>query len=100
MAENRVTIDQATVFDNIGDRQVEFSGELDGELQEFAVQYDVLEALSGGPPVEGEAAALFQRHGSEVEQAAARALARFDGIGRTTISGNDLEQPAGAGLGE
>ena len=92
MAEDRVTIDANTLFDNIDDRQVEFSGEASGDRYDFAVQYDVLEALSAQIP-NGDGVALFQRHVDEIERAAARALARFDGIGRTIVSGNDLEQP-------
>ena len=99
MAENRFTIDPATVFDNIADRQVEFSGTIDEDRYDLAVQYDVLEALSAQIP-NGDAVALFQRHTAEIERAAGRALARFSGIGRTIVSGNDLEQPAGAALGE
>ena len=45
MAEDRVTIDPATVFDNIEDRQIEFSGEASGGTYAFALRYDVLEAL-------------------------------------------------------
>lgn len=92
MAEDRVTIDLATLLDNIGDRQVEFAGEASGERYDFAVQYDVLEALSARIP-DGDGAALVQAHQDEVARAATRALARFDGIGRTIVSGNDLDQP-------
>ncbi|MDT8760480.1 hypothetical protein MZO42_17400 [Sphingomonas psychrotolerans] len=92
MAEDRVTIDLATLLDNIGDRQVEFAGEAGGDRYDFAVQYDVLEALSTRVP-DGDGAALVQVHEDEISRAAARALARFDGIGRTIVSGNDLEQP-------
>ena len=87
-----MTIDWATLFDNIGDRQVDFSGEASGERYDFAVQYDVLEALGAQIP-NGDAVAIAQRHRDELEQAAGRALARFDGIGRTIVSGNDLDQP-------
>lgn len=99
MAEDRITIDAETVFDNIGDRQVDFSGVAGEDRYDLAVQYDVLEALSGQAP-DGDAAALFGLHISEIERAAGRALARGSGIGRTIVSGNDLEQPAGSALGE
>jgi ABC-type xylose transport system substrate-binding protein len=92
MAEDRVTIDTDTLLDNIGDRQVEFSGEASGDRYDFAVQYDVLEALSARIP-DGDGAAIFQQHADEIARAAARALARSDLIGRITVSGNDLEQP-------
>jgi hypothetical protein len=92
MAEDRVTIDFNTVLDNIGDHQVEFTGEASGDRYDFAVQYDVLEALSARVP-DGDGVALLQQYRDDVERAAGRALARFDGIGRTVVSGNDLEQP-------
>ena len=59
----------------------------------------MLEALSAQVP-NGDAIGLFQQHVGEIEKAAGRALARFSGIGRTIVSGNDLEQPAGSDLGE
>ncbi|MBB5709022.1 DUF1488 family protein [Sphingomonas xinjiangensis] len=92
MAEDRVTIDNNTLLDNVGDRQVEFSGEASGERYDFAVQYDVLEALSARIPSD-DAVAIFQQHSSEIERAAARALARYNDTGRVIVSGNDLEQP-------
>jgi hypothetical protein len=92
MAEDRVTIDTGSIFDDSGDHQVEFTGSASDERHEFAVQYDVLEALSARIP-NGDAVALFHRHMAEIEVAAARALARHPGIGRIVVSGNDLEQP-------
>jgi len=99
MAEDRVTIDWDTLLDNIGERQVEFSGEASGERYDFAVQYDVLEALAARVP-DGDGAAMVQLHRGAIERAAARALARFDGIGRTIVSGSDLEQGAPQGARE
>ena len=73
MAEDRVTIDLATLLDNIGDRQVEFTGEASGERYDFAVQYDVLEALSTRIP-DGDGAALVQLHEDEISRAAAKLM--------------------------
>lgn len=98
MAETHVTLDPATLLDNLGDRQVEFSGDASGDRYAFAVQYDVLEALAGRIPDE-DALAITLMHRDAIEQAAGQALARFDGIGRTIVSGNDLDQPA-AGMRE
>lgn len=92
MAEDRVTIDDNTLLDNIGDRQVEFSGEASGDRYDFAVQYDVLEALSARIPSD-DAVAIFQHYAADIERAAARALARYNDVGRVVVSGNDLEQP-------
>lgn len=92
MAEDRVTIDTNTLLDNIGDRQVEFSGEASGDRFDFAVQYDVLEALSARIP-SGDGVAILQQHVGEIERAATRALTRYNDVGRITVSGNDLEQP-------
>lgn len=95
MAEDRVNIDFDTLLDNIGDRQVEFSGWADGERYDFALQYDVLEALNGSVP-DGDGATTFPRHGDAIAVAAGKALARGTGIGRIIVSGNDLDNP---GLG-
>jgi hypothetical protein len=93
MAEDRVTIDLDTLLDNVGDRQIEFTGEASGDNYDFAVQYDVLEALSGRLPIGEDAVPVFVQHRGELEFAAARALARYNDIGRITVSGSDLEQP-------
>jgi len=90
MAEDRVTIDFDTLLDNIGDRQVEFAGTASDERYAFAVQYDVLEALAGQTP-DGDGVAMVQQHHDAIESAAAKALGRADGIGRTIVSGNDLD---------
>jgi hypothetical protein len=89
MAEDRVTIDFDTLLDNEGERQVEFSGSASGEAGEFAVQYDVLEALSGHAP-DGDGAALLRLHADAIALAAGKALARGNGIGRIVVSGSDI----------
>ena len=50
MAEDRLTIDTATIDDNTDQRRVEFDAEVSGERYRFAVQYDVLEALAAYRP--------------------------------------------------
>ena len=89
MAEDRVTIDRATVFDNIGDRQVEFRGEASGELYDFALRYEVLEELTGSRPIEN-AHALFEQVADQIETISANALARNIDQERVIVSGNDL----------
>ena len=80
MAEDRASIDGATILYNVEDRQVEFSAEVGGDWYEFALHYAVLEAL-GGAQIDdaGDATALFDRFRDEVEEAAAKALARAPG---------------------
>jgi hypothetical protein len=93
-AEERVMakleIDDASVLDNVDERQVEFAGEVDGEEHQFAVQYDLLEALSGDAP-DGDAVDSFRRFEDEIADAALAALARGDDRGLVIVSENDLE---------
>lgn len=86
---NRLEIDNASLFDNEEERQVEFSGEVDGDEVQFAVQYDVLEALSGDAP-DGEALDVFRRLIDPVSDAALSALARDDDAELVIVSENDL----------
>lgn len=88
MAESHVTIDPATVFDNVQDRQIEFAGEASGDLYDFALRYDVLEALAGAVPTDPVAA--FDLHAAAVERAATAALARDPDQPRIVVSENDL----------
>jgi len=88
MAEDRVTIDQTTVFDNVADRQVEFTGEASGERYAFALRYDVLEAIGGGEPT--APVQLFQHHRARIQTLAADALARDPDQETIVISENDL----------
>lgn len=88
MAEDRVTIDADTVFDNIQDRQIEFTGEASGDRYAFALRYDVLEALAGDATF--DAVPLFQRHRARVQTLAADALARDPDQALIVISENDL----------
>ena len=89
MAEDRLTIDDASVFDNDNERQVEFAAEVDGERRAFAAQYDLLRALAAEEP-EGRAAALFRQHAAWIATIGTRALARDMDADMVVISENDL----------
>lgn len=91
MAEDRVTIDTTTLLNDLDERHVEFDGEASGETHRFAVQYDVLEALSGDVPEDDEAVLLVQRHADEIADFAATALARDPDQELVVISENDME---------
>lgn len=93
MAADRMTIDEGTIFDNIDAQQVEFTAEVDDDSYEFAVQYDVLEALSGDAP-DGDAEATFTRFSGPIAEAGLVALARDGDQSVVVISENDLEQAA------
>ncbi|MBI0476489.1 DUF1488 family protein [Sphingomonas sp. MA1305] len=88
MAESHVTIDTATVFDNVDERQIEFAGEASGERYDFALRYDVLEALAGAVPT--DPLPVFQLHSAAAERAATAALARDPDQERIVVSENDL----------
>lgn len=91
MTADRLTIDEGTIIDNIDAAQVEFSAEIDGEDYEFAVQYDVLEALSGDAP-DGDAEETFMRFSDTIANAGLVALGRGTDQNIILISENDLEQ--------
>ena len=90
MAEETLTVVSGTVEDNVSDRQVEFVGELDGEEYQFAVQYDLLEALSGDVPY-GDAVDLFDRYSDDILDAALSALGRDMEQAVVVVSENDLD---------
>ena len=98
MADNGLTIDTKSFFDNPADRQVEFRGEVDGEVYSFAARYAVIEALSGGHvgerPVEAFAAVQ-----DEVARAGLIALARSDGNDLVIVDERDLDQTASTAPG-
>ena len=91
MPADKLTIDDGTVFDNIDAKQVEFSAEIDEEAYEFAVQYDVLEALSGDAP-DGDAQETFTRYSDTIAEAGLVALRRDADQTVIVISEHDLEQ--------
>ncbi|ONF95521.1 hypothetical protein [Sphingomonas jeddahensis] len=90
MANSQLDIDTATVLDNIDAELVEFTGEVDGDDYEFAVQYDLLEALSGDRP-DGDAADMFNRFIDQVTEAALSALSRNSDANPIIVSEADLE---------
>ena len=87
---DRLDIDDSSIFDNLDEQQVEFSGEVDGESYDFAVLYDVLEALSGDAP-DGDAVATFNRFVDPISDAALAALGRDETQELVIVSENDLE---------
>ncbi|USU08071.1 DUF1488 family protein [Sphingomonadaceae bacterium OTU29MARTA1] len=91
MAADKLDIDIASVQDNPTERQVEFSGEVDADEVQFAVQYDVLEALSGDAPEDDDAIEMFNRFSDEIAEAGLSALARNPDQTVVVISENDLE---------
>lgn len=87
---DRLDIDKASIFDNLEEQQVEFSGEVAGDEFQFAVQYDVLEALSGDAP-DGDAVDTFEQFVDPISDAALAALARESDQPVVIISENDLD---------
>jgi hypothetical protein len=90
MAADKIDIDLASAFDNIDERLVEFTAEVDGEEYQFGVQYAVLEALSGDVP-EDDAIEMFTRFSDTIGEAGLVALRRDDSADLIVISENDLE---------
>ncbi|HEU0043171.1 DUF1488 family protein [Sphingomonas sp.] len=86
---DRLDIDNSSLFDNVEEQQIEFSGEVDGDEYQFAVQYDVLEALSGDAP-EDDALDLFNQFVDPISDAALAALARDTDQTIVIVSENDL----------
>ena len=90
MAADKMEIDLSTVLDNTHESVVEFSAEVDGDEYEFAVQYAVLEALSGDAP-EDDAVEMFNLFSDAIADAGLVALARNSDQALIVISENDLE---------
>jgi len=90
MAAPSLEIDNSSILDNIDERQVEFDAEVDGDEYQFAVQYDVLEALTGDAP-DGDAVDTFNRFIDPISDAALSALARDSDQPIIVISENDLD---------
>ena len=90
VAADKMDIDLSTLLDNDREQQVEFTGEVDGDEYEFAVQYAVLEALSGDAP-EDDAIDMFNRFSDTIAEAGLVALARDSDPALIVISENDLE---------
>lgn len=87
---DRLDIDNASVLDNLDEQQIEFSGEVDHDEYQFAVQYDLLEALSGDAP-DGDVVDTFNRFLDPITDAALSALARDRDQAIIIVSENDLE---------
>ena len=90
MPADRLIIDMSSVSDNLEAQQVEFTGEVDDDEYDFAVRYDVLEALSGDAP-DGDAEEIFSRFSDTIAEAGLVALARDESANVVVISENDLE---------
>lgn len=89
MPDTGLTIDTSTLMDNPTDFQVEFTGTVDGEQQQFAVKYSALEALAG-QQVADDALAAAQAHQDKLAGAAGNAMGRGQGSDVVTISEADL----------
>ena len=90
MPTDRLTIDMSTVSDNRKAQLVEFTAEIDDDEYDFAVQYGVLEALSGDAP-DDDAEELFIRVSDEIAEAALVSLRRDPDVNIIMVSENDLE---------
>ncbi len=90
MAADKMDILHSSILDNEDERLVEFQGEVDGDEYQFAVQYAVLEALSGDAP-EDDAVEQFNRFEDQIAEAGLVALARNSDQAMIVISENDLE---------
>jgi len=90
MAADRLTIDTATVFDNVDDRRVEFAADIGDQRRAFAAQYDLLEALGAEVP-DDRAVAVFRKHVDTISAIGAKALARNEDEELVVISENDLD---------
>ena len=89
MAADRLTIDPATVFDNVEQARVEFAADAGDDRYAFAVLYDTLRALSGIDPVT-EPVALFHQYRDRIAEIGTTALARDPAQTLVVISENDL----------
>ena len=90
MPADKMDIDTSSILDNPDEQLVEFTGEVDGDEYEFAVQYAVLEALSGDAP-DDDAVDMFNMFSDTIADAGLVALARNSDQALIVISENDLE---------
>jgi hypothetical protein len=86
----RLEIDQASVTDNDVERQVEFTGELDGDERDFAVKYAVLKELSGDEP-EDDALEMFERFSDEIVDVCIEAALHKPSANVVIIDEGDLQ---------
>ena len=87
---SRLEIDQASITDNDVARQIEFTGEIDGDDRDFAVKYAVLKELSGDDP-EDDALEMFERFSDELVDICFEAAAKRPSADVITIDEGDLE---------
>lgn len=87
----QIEIDTSSIFDNEDQKQVEFSGEVDGDEYQFSVRYSVLEAIGGDAP-DGDAEIIFNQFIDIIRDAALASLARNSDRETIVISENDLDQ--------
>jgi hypothetical protein len=90
MAADKMDIIHSSILDNDDEKLVEFMAEVDGDEYQFAVQYAVLEALSGDAP-DDDAVDQFNRFDDAIAEAGLVALARNSDQAMIVISENDLE---------
>lgn len=87
---SRLQIDQASVTDNDKAKQIEFTGEIDGDEYDFAVKYAVLKELSGDEP-ENDGLELFERFSDEILEVCADLALKRPGAGVVIVDEDDLE---------
>ena len=87
---SRLVIDQASLTDNDRQKQVEFTGEIDGDDRDFAVKYAVLKELSGDEP-EDDALELFERFSDEIVDVCAEMAAAKPNAALIVVDEDDLE---------
>ena len=87
---NSLEIDQSSVVDNDVEKQIEFTGEFDGDEYEFAVKYAVLKELSGDEPAD-DGIELFHRFNDDIIDACLAAIERKPSATTVVVDENDLE---------
>lgn len=87
---SRLQIDQASVTDNDKVKQIEFTGEIDGDEYDFAVRYAVLKELSGDEP-ENDGLELFERFSDEILEMCADLAMKRPGASVVIVDEDDLE---------
>lgn len=94
MASRSITIDSASTIDNPTDRQVEYRGEVDGDVYDFAIKYSALDVMSGADMLE-EPAAAFPQLAEPIAEASLRALKGACGTGRIIVDEQSLARRRG-----
>ncbi len=89
MPNTGLTIDTTTFIDNPTDYQVEFTGTVDDEQQQFAVKYSALEALAGEQTLD-DPLSVALAHTAQLVEATGKALDRGQAGELVTIGEGDL----------